>query len=61
MTNQKIKCCKCGDYLSRADEMLYEESKEFNPGARAICDECWAMEEDNTPDFDELSDADPGL
>jgi hypothetical protein len=59
--SQKINCCKCGDELSRTDEILYEESKEFNPGARPICDECWAMEEERHEDFEDFSDADPGL
>lgn len=59
--SQKINCCKCGEPLSRQDLMLYEESKEFNPGARPICDECWAMEEERHEDFEDFSDADPGL
>ena len=57
--NRKYKCVKCGNRfcLSPEDEELYSEG--YTIGEPDCCDDC--MGDRNDIDYDDFSDADPGL
>lgn len=52
-------CKKCGCDLS-AKEVKYMMDEGMMPDT-FICDECFLLQENNNPEPDEFSDADPGL
>ena len=54
------KCIQCGDKLNAKEAMEILAAKEVDPSTKLLCDECFAMEEEEQID-EPFSDADPGL
>lgn len=60
MKPTEIKCKSCGDkfFPSPEETQLYSDGFCQLPEK---CDECFSMEENSVPEYESISDADPGL